>query len=357
MKVAVLWQTLTGYLGAALKALAEVPGTSIFVADNVGPGKQAPFGEHLFSWIPAENRFKHDGNPDSAELIRRLEAFSPDIIFVASWSTPAYNAACRHFKGRAVRITAMDNQWRGTPKQWLGVLTAPFFVRQLYDCVMVAGERQRLFATRLGYDRDHIWDRFLCPDYDAFSGVRLAPGQPRPNTFLCTVRLLPEKGINELASAYQQYRQKVADPWPLHIAGTGSLASMIAAVPGVVSHGFVQPDQIPALFGAAGCFVLPSLIEPWGVVMQEAAVAGLPMICTEECGAVPHYLVDGYNGYVIKTGSVESLSRAMVAMSTNSTEELARMSQASLALSEQSTPKRWARYLLQKSAAFQANWS
>lgn len=358
MRVAILWATMTGYINAAAKGLAATPDTEVFVADNVGPTKQAPFAESLFAWIPATHRFTHDGNPDAAELLRRLEAFRPDVLFVASWSTPAYNFVCKAFAGRAVRVCAMDNQWRGTAKQWLGVVTAPFYVRRLFDCIMVAGERQRLFAQKMGYDRDHILERFLTPDYAAFSTARLAPGAPRPRRFLCTVRLLPEKGIAELAQAYKSYRERMlahgVEPWPLDIAGTGSMEATIAAVDGVSAHGFVQPDKIPALFRNAGCFVLPSLVEPWGVVLQEAAVAGLPVICTEECGASVHYVIDGYNGAVIATGSAAALTRAMQRISLADDAERARMSTAALAIGEQMTPKRWADYLLQRTAEMKA---
>jgi glycosyltransferase involved in cell wall biosynthesis len=96
--------------------------------------------------------------------------------------------------------------------------------------------------------------------------------------------------------------------------------------------------------------VLPSISENWGVVIQEAAVAGMPLICSSECGATVHYLMDGYNGYVIEAGNVESLKQALKRMAAASTEELARMSNASLGLAEQITPRRWAAYFLEKSS-------
>ena len=355
MRVAVLWATLTGYMGGALKALAAVPGTEIFVADNMGPLQQAPFAEGLFSWIPPENRFIHDFYPDATELIARLEAFQPDVLFVASWSVPAYNAACRHFRGRAVRVCGMDNQWYGTARQWLGVLSSPVFVRRLFDCIFVAGERQSVFAEKLGYGRDHIWQGLYCPDYEAFSAVRLADSVERPKRFLFAARLVEDKGLAVLAEAYERYRSGAAargeEPWPLAVAGTGPLETLLHDRPGVAAHGFVQPDAMPRLFAEGGCFVLPSLHEHWGVAIQEATVAGLPVICTEACGAGVHYVVDGYNGCVVEAGSATSLERALTRVASAPAEERARMSQASLALSGQITPERWAQYFLAKAAA------
>jgi len=242
----------------------------------------------------------------------------------------------------------MDNQWYGTPKQWLGVVSAPVFVRRLFDCVLVAGERQLVFAEKMGYDRDQIWQGLYCPDYKSFAAVRLPAGTPRPPRFLFAARLVSDKGLDVLMEAYRKYRGSTPTPWPLDIVGTGPLAHIVEGWPGVTAHGFVQPDLLPTLFATAGCFVLPSVHEHWGVAIQEATVAGLPVICSQECGASVHYVVDGYNGYVVKTGSEVSLRSALTAMTATSESERARMANASLALSEQLTPERWAAYFVAK---------
>jgi glycosyltransferase involved in cell wall biosynthesis len=348
MKIAVLWATLTGYIGAGLKALADRPGTELFVADNVGPTKQAPFADNLFSWIATEKRFKHNGNPDPDALLRQLKTFDPDMLLVASWSTPAYNRACNYYRGKALRVCGMDNQWYGTPKQWLGVLTAPMFVQRLFDCVLVAGERQRVFAYKLGYDGDRVWYGLYCPDYAGFSAVRLPNDAERARRFLFAARLVYDKGLDLLVDAYQKYRRTVSDPWPLDVVGVGPLSYLLENQPGIAVHGFIQPDRLPSFLAKAGCFLLPSVHEHWGVAIQEATVAGLPVICSEECGASVHYVVDGYNGCVVRTGSAESLLQAMVKIATASPSDLLRMSVASITLSEQLTPKRWAEYIVQK---------
>lgn len=348
MRIAVLWATLTGYIGGTLKALAAQPGIELFVADNVGPTKQAPFADRFFYWIPRENRLGHDGNPDPAVLLDRLQTFAPDVLLVASWNTPAYNKVCRQYRGKALRVCGMDNQWYGSPKQWLGVVTAPLFVQRLFDCVLVSGERQRVFAKKLGFDQDHIWQGLYCPDYASFSAARLPCGVHRPHRFLFAARLVTDKGLDLLVQAYQRYREIASDPWPLDIIGTGPLSPYVEGQPGIVAHGFIQPDRLPSFFAQAGCFLLPSIHEHWGVAIQEATVAGLPVICSSECGAAVHYVVDGYNGYIVKTGSVGSLLRAITQITKAPAAELLRMSAASLELSEQLTPQRWAEYIVQK---------
>ena len=73
-------------------------------------------------------------------------------------------------------------------------------------------------------------------------------------------------------------------------------ARHLVGVHGVEMLGFVQPDDLPAVLERAGCLVLPSRFEPWGVVVHEAAAAGLPIVCTPVCGAATRLVLDGYNG-------------------------------------------------------------
>lgn len=100
------------------------------------------------------------------------------------------------------------------------------------------------------------------------------------------------------------------------VAGTGPLHRIVADVEGVVPIGFQQPGTMPQVFGEAGCFVLPSVFEPWGVVVHEAAASGLPIVCTVACGASLDLVGDGYNGFVIPPGCSRALTDALVTMAT-----------------------------------------
>jgi glycosyltransferase involved in cell wall biosynthesis len=110
--------------------------------------------------------------------------------------------------------------------------------------------------------------------------------------------------------------------------------------------GFVQPDELPGLLARAGCLVLPSRFEPWGVVVHEATAAGLPVVCTSVCGAASRLVLDGYNGAVVSPGDAEALARALLRMSEADAGTRRAMSQASRSLARQFTPERWAAHLL-----------
>ena len=136
-------------------------------------------------------------------------------------------------------------------------------------------------------------------------------GQLPPRAFLYVGRLVEDKAIDVLAAAYRRYRAFAADPWPLIVAGTGPESRRLEAEPGVDLLGFVQPEQLPAVFARAGCLVLPSRLEPWAVVVHEAVSAGLPVVCTRACGASTRLVLDGYNGAIVSPDSDPGLAEAL----------------------------------------------
>jgi len=341
MRTAILLANLNGYLNASLRALARA-GNKLFVAYQ-SPRTEAPFDETQFDWI--DERFRFESEPDEQALLAAVRAFNPELLIVASWNRAPYRRVCREFRGRAVRVCCMDNQWMGRPKQWLGVMTSPVFMRRMFDAAFVAGERQAVFARKLGFSEEQIWRGLYCCDHSAFHSASTAQGTERERAFLYVGRFAQEKAVDTLIEAYRSYRRQSSHPWPLWVAGVGPMSGLLRGEPGVERHGFVQPRELPQLFARAGCFVLPSRFEPWGVVIHEATASGLPVICTERCGAAVHLVQDGYNGFVTSADDPEALARAMERMSAQPLERLQAMSQASAALSWQFTPERWASYV------------
>ena len=75
--------------------------------------------------------------------------------------------------------------------------------------------------------------------------------------------------------------------------------------------GFVNQSELPALYAASDVFVLPSEDEPWGLAVNEAMCAGLPVVVSREVGCVPDLVRDGVNGYTPAAGDVDGLARAL----------------------------------------------
>jgi glycosyltransferase involved in cell wall biosynthesis len=346
MRIAVLWINLTGYLNACLRELSRVPDVKLFVAHQ-SPRTEAPFNEQQFAWI--QDQYRYTDKPNANELLAAVRKFDPELLIVASWNVDGYRTVCKAMRKRSVRVCGMDNQWSGRPKQWLGVLTSRVFVRLLFDAAFVTGERQAVFARRLGFPTDRIWRGLYSCDFSQFDAARREPVTSHSRrSFLYVGRLVPEKGIETLIAAYRRYRSEVQEPWPLRIAGTGPLRSIVEREPGVDYHGFIQPEALPSLLASAGCFVLASRFEPWGVVIHEAAAAGLPVICTAACGSADDLVKDGSSGFVVQTDDPTSLAESMKRVSELSSEARTNMGIASYELACQITPARWANLVSQR---------
>ena len=72
--------------------------------------------------------------------------------------------------------------------------------------------------------------------------------------------------------------------------------------------GFVNQSQLASIYRAADLFVLPSLYEPFGLVVNEAMLCGCPVAVSDRVGAKYDLVREGENGYVFPTGNVEALA-------------------------------------------------
>jgi len=292
--------------------------------------------------------------PDETRLRKEIEAFAPHVLLVVSWDVGGYRRLSRAMSGRTLRLLCMDNAWLGTAKQVGGVMISRLAIKPAYDAVFLPGDRQATFARRLGYADDRIlWGFYSC-DHDAFAAVADPPRAGHQRAFVFVGRLAPEKGVPLLAEAYRRYCSMNGAPWSLVVCGTGPLEPTLAGVPGVDLRGFVQPAELPAIFAQAACLVLPSTFEPWGVVVHEAAAAGLAVICSSACGAASRLVLDGYNGAVVRAGDPQALARAMADISSAGQSAMETMSRRSGDLARQFTPQRWATYLLDRTARLRA---
>lgn len=304
---------------------------------------EAPFEEAIYGHI--DHRVEKRGL-DYRAIAEPVMEFGPDVVLISGWMDKDYLRAARVLRKQGIPVIAgSDTQYTGSLRQYIGALIAPWYLHTAIDILWCTGERQRQLAWKLGYQGVRCWSGFYACDWMRFARPHTRLHLPEDPYFLYAGRYIARKGIDILAEAYTLYRQQCTRPWKLRTAGSGELSTILEAA-GIENIGFVQPDELPALMQQAAAFILPSRVEPWGVVVQEAAAAGLPLICTEACGAAVHLLQDGYNGYLVETGSSRALAAAMLHISTLNESEWTTMSQASFELSKQLTPEGWSNKLV-----------
>jgi glycosyltransferase involved in cell wall biosynthesis len=78
-----------------------------------------------------------------------------------------------------------------------------------------------------------------------------------------------------------------------------------------VVTGGLSEDELARRYVAADVFALLSRHEPWGVVVNEAAASGLPLVLSDRVGAARDLLRDGENGFVVPADDVAAATRAL----------------------------------------------
>jgi glycosyltransferase involved in cell wall biosynthesis len=314
MRVVVCWSGMQGYIAACLRALNALPDVDLHVFHL--DFHDLPFQEELLNGVPNERMVA--GAPN-ADLSDKIVALDPDLVFLCGWFYPQYRAlAFEPRLHRAKFVLGMDTPWIGSWQQRVNQVRLKSFMRRM-ERVVVAGTRSADMARRLDRVPGKIVTGLYGFDYMAFcerGGRKLDANPGWPKRFLFAGRYVPEKGLACLMDAYQRYRASVPDPWPLHCCGTGPEAPLLQR-DGVRDLGYVQPSALPELFADYGVFVMPSLAEPWGVAIGEAAATGLPLVCTEICGAAVDLLRTYYNGITVPPGDADALADALAWMHRN----------------------------------------
>src|SRR4051794_5099255 len=116
---------LTAYQDSCFRELA-VRGNDLLLVYPRSGLTYAPFDESAFNTIV--ERLPWDEMPEPEVLVPAIEAFSPDVIIMWSWDGKGYRAVMKRFKGRALRVMFSSNFWRGTKKQWAGLVASRFYV-------------------------------------------------------------------------------------------------------------------------------------------------------------------------------------------------------------------------------------
>lgn len=321
MKVVICWTQISGYMAACWRALAARSDIDLHIVawESEGAGMDVAFKSELMRGLSARLLARREQS-DAALLEQLVVAHGPQIVVISGWAHASHRALARSPKlARARFVMTMDSPWRGTLRQRLGKYKIASLLSRV-DRVIVPGERAWQFARALGVPESRIRRGMYGFDYDAFAPL-LAKRQSAvagwPRKFLYVGRYVPDKGIDILVEAYRSYRAGASDPWPLTCCGSGALSGLLRNQAGVSDAGFIAPSALPEVLASHGVFIMPSRFEPWGVAIAEAMASGMPVICTESCGASVELLRPMYNGLAVATEDAAALRDAFAWCHTN----------------------------------------
>lgn len=311
MKVLICWSNISGYMAACWRALAAADGIDLRVfAFAPKSGGASPFDRSIMNGVDA--RLVDPAAADFASQLGDLYgAFRPDVAVVSGWIHDTYVglAAERRSEGKPTLMT-LDQPWLGTARQRLQALRRRRHASGMTR-VVTASVWADEYARRLGVAPERLRGGLYGFDAGLLRGPLPSRTHGVRRSFVFVGRLVEQKGVEALLAAYDSYRGRVSDPWGLVVCGTGPLLDRLSGRPGVEARGFVQPVDLPGVLRGCDAFVLPSRYEPWGVVVAEAAAAGLPLILSDRVGAGIDLLRSHHNGFGCVAGDSVGLASAL----------------------------------------------
>lgn len=273
------------------------------------------------------------------QVYQDIIKFNPSVLVVAGWMIKDYVWIAKQIKKNTkIKVVAMsDTPWYGTLKQKINAWISPLHLKKAFDFLWVAGYRQYDYARKLGFANNQIIFNSLSADNKLFHNVDINKKRTNyPKNFLYVGRFAPEKGLNILLEAWEKIQDKQG--WTLTLIGDGPLKNEFIHREDISIKDYMAHDELLMEMQNAGCFVLPSLHESWALVIHEAACAGLPIICTEVCGAAPHFVIDKFNGFQVNKGDSQDLANKIVLLMNHTDKELIEMSTKSRVLSNRISP-------------------
>lgn len=294
-------------------------------------------------------------------LTRALERDLPDAVGIVGYARPESMAAARWCRrGGRPAILMSESQAIDRPRTWWREAIKARRVRR-FDAALVGGEPHRDYLVDLGMPADRIALGYNAVDnayyrdraeawrarHDARDGLPAAP------FFLSVCRFAPEKNLLRLIEAFASYREhsRPEGRWDLVLCGDGPQAPAIGAAIATSGHaaaihrpGFLQAEPLTRWYAHASAFLLPSLSEPWGLVVNEAASTGLPLLVSDRAGCAATLVPrpEGTTGARFNPLDVEQMARKLAWMAALPQDERLAMGRRASELVDRWGPGRFA---------------
>ncbi len=374
-RVAVIWIDWYPYHVARFRGLEAAPELAgrvvgLEMVGGVGVHAGLKFREDLPERLPVETLMPEKSWREASQfalakmLWRRLNQLDPEVVLVPGYYTlPAIVAAIwtRVHGVASVLMTescAMDHQ-----RVWWKEQAKSLGLRLLFGWAVTGGKLHVDYLRELGFPADRIEGCYDVVDNDLFrkgtgalrertSTTAESFGLPSTPYFLYVGRLAQEKNVATLLESWLDYRDG-GGAWPLVLVGAGpEMATLKAAAEAsrygadVLFPGLKSSRELLPFYAFAGCFVLPSTREPWGLVVNEAMAASLPVIVSARCGCAPELVAADRNGFLFDPQGPDAravLTTALARLATMPEQQRMRMGEASAQIIQGFSPVRFGR--------------
>lgn len=373
MRLALFWSEILHYHAARIQALcdeAEGLGHTVYPFALRGAAPDLPVPGYHGLLNDQITVLAGDGAPagpytkdSQTQVVKFLEQKQPDVVGIVGYSSPTSLAVlrwCRRRRRGAILMSESkaEDYVRSAAKERFKRL-----IVHCFDSALVGGSPQVSYAMNLGISADQVFVGYDAVDNDFWANRAASVRSQADNWrnrlglphdfFLTACRLIPKKNVAGLLRAYALYAHQNQPVWPLVIAGDGRLRSDLQQLTVALNVaeqvrfvGYLDAEAMAPYYALASVFILASNVsEQWGLVVNEAMAAGLPVLVSKACGSSVDLVVDGQTGYAFDPNDEAALAHLLAACS-NGDFDLARMGSEAQARVERFSPKVFARNFL-----------
>ena len=316
---------------------------------------EAPFAVHTLA-EPATA-----GNSWLRQLQSWIDRADPQVVVVSGYSFPETLAAmlAAAERGLPVLVCSESNRHDAHRRPWSEAIKRRLLRRA--QAALVGGEPQASYLEELGIpalsifrgynsvDNSHFAVASSWRDQGAVAREKLALP---PRYLLAVSRFTAKKNLVTLIEGFSLWHRQAPEDQrqlALVILGDGplrpQLESQIADLDlqeHVLLPGSCAYADLPERYGLAEGFIHASTVEQWGLVVNEAMAAGLPVLVSSSCGCAPELVHPGVNGLRFDPRSPATIAAAIAWLSRKSPEARHRLGQASRKLVSAYGPKSFA---------------
>ncbi|MBI1190724.1 MAG: glycosyltransferase [Tepidisphaera sp.] len=265
------------------------------------------------------------------EIIKHLKADRPDAVIISGYGYPSMARVIRWCTREKLPwlmwgdSNVHSDTVRGF-RRFVKNRVVGWVVRHCSG-LLACGDNGVRYFQNYGAKRENIHYFPVEPDYDLIDHPVPDVEQeiaskfnftPQRRRLLVCSRLVPVKAVDQAIDAFASVAYKIPD-LDLVIVGDGPLReSLKARVPStlasrVIFAGFFdKQEKVNAFYHQCDVLLHPAVWEPWGVVLLEAAAAGLAIITTTVVGAQPEVAIDGRNARIVRPNDRNALAQAIV---------------------------------------------
>lgn len=255
----------------------------------------------------------------------------PEVLFITGYGFKemlwAISIGIKH---KIPMSLLSDTTYWDEPKSKAKELIKSWLVSH-FQSALVAGTRSREYLISLKMSAENIFQPYDIVDNDYYS-EKLINQKPQKPYFLCISRLIPAKNLGFLIKTFAEYKNQTEDPIELVILGNGplekemrDLISLLGMDSYVHLKGFLINAEVREHYQMAEAMILASISEPWGLCINEALAAGIPVIVSQLAGASEDLIQDSISGYVFSPDNGSELIEKMKLIRQQNPEQRASM--------------------------------